>query len=149
MKLDLSHLLRDEPRDDTPFRSTEEAKEYLVRYLLSFISIELDGLPRDQWEKTLRTWIRIIALGMALSRKNRKEREAFYREKGFDLTMEAITEDVIRVSVGLGKLGLLRSNDPKEFLRVVLNLVEGEKELLEREGIGEEKLKFMREFLLR
>jgi len=63
MGLDLSSLLK---KDEPPFKSLDEAKEYVVKYTLNFINIELEGTPKDQWEKTLETWTKICGFTKSL-----------------------------------------------------------------------------------
>jgi len=142
MRIDLSHLLKEE---EYSFRSREEISNHITKYLFSFICIELEGLPKEEWEKTLATWLRILSLGIALSKLNQETRKKFYREKKFDPTMEGILEDVIKVYKGLKDLGLMKSESSKEFFKKIVELVNTEK--LKKEGLGEEGIKFIMNFV--
>lgn len=146
MKRDLTHLIRPE-EDLSGFEDLQSAKEYLVRYPLSYIAIELSGLPKKEWESTLKTWIKICAFAKSLSDKPEAQRRELYRKFNFDPMMEGIAEDLRKTFLGMVRLGLLKKEDPPHrLLKKALELVRDEKELLKRWELEEEIVNFMDEF---
>jgi len=145
MKLDLTSFLK---REEPPFRSLEEAKEYVAKYTLSFINIELEGLPEREWEKTLSTWVKIFAFAKNLLKLPEEKRKEVYRKYRFDTVMEGVMEDAVKVLYGFYSLGILKPEEkPQKVLERAIELVEGEEELLKREGIKKENLEFIKDFL--
>lgn len=135
-------------RDELPFRSLEEAKEYVAKYTLNFINIELEGLPKEEWENTLKTWVKIFAFARELLKLPQERRKEVYRKYNFDSMMEGIMEDTVKVLYGFYSLGILKPEDkPHKALEKATELIENEEELLKREGIKRENLKFIKEFL--
>ncbi|NPA33162.1 MAG: hypothetical protein GXO04_06005 [Aquificae bacterium] len=141
MKIDLTERLRDEP----PFRTHQEAKEHVARYLLSFINIELEGLPRSEWERAIGTWKRMCLLAHALSKKPEEARRAFYKKNKFDLMMEGIMEELIRTLTGFYALGILKEDEePSLLLRRATELVEKDGELIRKFALSPEVLSFVK-----
>ncbi|RUM31743.1 MAG: hypothetical protein DSY32_00865, partial [Aquifex sp.] len=123
-------------------------KEYVAKYTLSFINIELEGLPEREWEKTLSTWVKIFAFAKNLLKLPEEKRKEVYRKYRFDTVMEGVMEDVVKVLYGFYSLGILKPEEkPQKVLERAIELVEGEEELLKREGIKKENLEFIKDFL--
>ncbi|WP_448588003.1 hypothetical protein [Thermocrinis sp.] len=114
MKKDLSHLiLQTEPG------SAEEFKDYLVDYVLDLIIIELESLPKEQWDKTLQTWKKIFILSHGLMKKPADFRERFYQSSGFDGMMRTIVENLIEAFKKATALGLLEKSDSPTKLLIL------------------------------
>ncbi len=146
MKKDLTDLLK---KETVPpgFESLDSAKEYLARYLLSYINIELEGLPKEEWEKTLNTWAKICAFAKSLIRKNEEERQKIYERFNFDLMMQGIAEDVRQTFIGMLSLGILRESDPPHALILrATELVRGNEELMKRWELSPEIVDFIHAF---
>ncbi len=124
MKKDLSSLLK--PADDSipngDFISERTSANYVAKYLIGYIVLELQNLPKDHWEKTLKTWIMIISLAKSL--QTNMQRELYYRQNKFDMVMEGITEDVIHTINGFQSIGLLKKDfKPYELIQKSLELM--------------------------
>jgi len=147
MKKDLTHLLRrEEPLEG--FENVEEAREYVARYLLNYINLELEGLPREEWGKTLETWVRICSFAKGLIRKGDAERKEIYRRFNFDIMMEGIAEDVRRTFIGFLRLGLVSEKEaPRDFLLRAVELVKDREDLMRKWELNPEIVRFMWEFL--
>ena len=146
MKKDISHLLK---RYEIPegFENINTAKEYVARYLLSYINIELEGLPREEWDKTLRTWAKICYFARDILSKSKGERSELYRKFNFDIVMQGIAEDVRKTLLGMLYLGLLDRKDPPHLLiPKAVELLEGEDELISRWELSTEIIKYIKEF---
>ena len=149
MKRDLTDLLRSE-EDLSGFEDLQSAKEYLVRYPLSYVAIELSGLPKEEWERTLKTWIKICAFAKSLLDKSEPQRRELYRKFNFDPMMEGIAEDLRKTFLGMVKLGLLKKEDPPHrLLKKALELVRGEEDLFKRWELDTEIVSFMDSFFKR
>ncbi|MDQ7038355.1 MAG: hypothetical protein Q9N26_04040 [Aquificota bacterium] len=147
MKKDLTHLLkREEPVEG--FESPEEAKEYVARYLLNYINLELEGLPREEWDRTLETWVRICGFARGLLKKGEEERREIYRRFNFDMMMEGIAEDVRKTFIGFLRLGLVgEDTSPQEFLLRAVELIKDREDLIRKWDLKPEIVRFMWEFL--
>ena len=147
MKVDLSNLLK---KEETPFKSVDEAKDYVARYTLSFINIELEGTKREEWEKTLETWCRMCEFAKSLLKLPEEKRKELYRKFGFDTMMEGIMEDLVKVLYGFYSLGILKEKERAyKVLERAVELIENEENLIERERLNREALKFIKEFIRR
>jgi len=103
------------------FGSVEELKDYLVEYVLELILIELENLPKDQWEKTLKTWEKIVLLSYGLMGKPLKEREKLYERWKFDAIMKTIVENLAEALKESLRLGLLKEKQkPEKLLQIAL-----------------------------
>jgi hypothetical protein len=117
MKKDLSSMLVQGGR----FNTLEELKDYLVEYVLELILIELENLPKDQWEKTLKTWEKIVLLSHGLMGKPLEEREKLYERWRFDAIMKTIVENLAEVLRESARLGLLKEKqEPEKLLQIAL-----------------------------
>jgi hypothetical protein len=117
MKKDLSSMLVQGGR----FSSVEELKDYLVEYVLELILIELENLPKDQWEKTLKTWEKIVFLSYGLMGKSLEEREKLYERWRFDAVMRTIVENLAETLRESLRLGLLKEKqEPVKLLQIAL-----------------------------
>lgn len=144
MKLDLTNLLK---REELPFKTLEEARERVARYIISFIHIELEGLPRTEWEKTLNTWLKILNFAKSLVNLPEEKRREVYRKYKFDTMMEGIMEESVKTLYGLFSLGLAKpENSPKEMFEKIVNLVYEKKEIYERERFKEEIIDYLKKF---
>ncbi len=123
MKKDLTDLIKNEGTyQSNDFISERTASDYVAKYLISYITIELQNLPKDQWEKTVKTWLKIIALAKSL--QNNMQRSMFYQENKFDMVMEGILEDVIHTINGFQSINLLSKDfKPYELIRKSLELI--------------------------
>ncbi len=146
MKKDLTHLIKRE-RVPEGFESLDSAKEYLARYLLNYINIELGGLPKEEWGKTLETWAKICAFSKGLINKSEEERQKLYEKFGFDMVMQGIAEDIRQTLIGMLSLGILKDNEPPHMLLLKASeLVKDEKELLQKWEVEPERVEFIYEF---
>ena len=146
MKKDLTHLIKREKAPEG-FESLDSAKEYLARYLLNYINIELGGLPKEEWGKTLETWAKICAFSKGLINKSEEERQKLYEKFGFDMVMQGIAEDIRRTLIGMLSLGILKDNEPPHMLLLKASeLVKDERELLQRWEVEPERIEFIYDF---
>ncbi len=146
MKKDLTHLIKREKAPEG-FESLDSAKEYLARYLLNYINIELGGLPKEEWGKTLETWAKICAFSKGLINKSEEERQKLYEKFGFDMVMQGIAEDIRRTLIGMLSLGILKDNEPPHMLLLKASeLVKDERELLQRWEVEPERVEFIYDF---
>lgn len=137
-------------KDTVPvgFEDVDSAREYLARYLLSYINIELEGLPEEEWGKTLTTWVKMCAFAKGLIRKGEEERDELYGRFRFDPVMRGIMEDLRKTFVGMLRLGLVKEGEPPYMLLVkAIELVGGDEELLRKWELSPKVIKFAREFL--
>jgi len=149
MKKDLTNLLK---KETVPpgFESLDSAKEYVARYLINYINIELEGLPKEEWEKTLTTWAKICAFAKSLIPKSEEERQNLYEKFRFDLMMQGIAEDVRQTFIGMLSLGILKENDPPHNLILKATELIGEnEELMKRWELNPEIVRFIHEFFSR
>jgi hypothetical protein len=117
MKKDLSSMLIQGGR----FSSVEELKDYLVEYVLELILIELENLPKDQWEKTLKTWEKIVLLSYRMMGKPLEEREKLYERWRFDAVMKTIVENLAEALRESLRLELLKEKQkPEKLLQIAL-----------------------------
>jgi CHASE3 domain sensor protein len=117
MKKDLSSMLVQGGR----FNTVEELKDYLVEYVLELILIELENLPEDQWDKTLKTWEKIVLLSYGIMNKPLEEREKLYERWKFDAVMKTIMENLAEALRESLRLGLLKEKqEPEKLLQIAL-----------------------------
>jgi len=117
MKKDLSSMLVQGGK----FSSVEELKDYLVEYVLELILIELENLPKDQWDKTLKTWEKIVLLSYGIMNKPLEEREKLYERWRFDAVMKTIVENLGEALRESARLGLLKEKqEPRKLLQIAL-----------------------------
>ena len=127
MKVDLTNLLRKEEPNNW---SEEDFKRYLKDSLIEIIRLELESLPRQEWEKTLKTWSKICSFADSLRQKEEKERQELYKGFNFDSVMVHITESVIEKLNMARSLGLLRKGDkPEKIISLGLEVAEGSEEI--------------------
>ena len=144
MKLDLSNMLKTQ---EAPFKTLDEAKNRVAKYLLSFIHIELEGLPREEWDKTLKTWEKICEFSKSLVRLPEEKRKEIYRKFNFDTMMEGVCEEVVKTLYGFYSLGIMKPQEPaKNVIRKSVQLIEGNKEIYEREKFKDEIINYIKEF---
>jgi len=129
------------------FEDLESAREYLAKYLLNYIHIELDALPKEEWDKTLSTWAKICLFAKSLIDKSDEERKELYQKYNFDLTMIGIAEDVRHTLLGMYSLGLLkREENPAKLLPLSAKMVLEKQELLDSYGLKREIIEYVRDF---
>ncbi len=146
MKKDLSHLIRKEERV-WGFEDLESAKEYVAKYLLNYISMELENLPTSEWDKTLSTWARICMFAKGLINKGDMERKELYKRFKFDIMMEGIAEDVRHTLIGMSSLGFLKPDEPAyKLIPRAVELVRENEELLKSHQLRGEVLDYIRRF---
>jgi len=127
MKVDLTNLLRKEESNNW---SEEDFKRYLKDSLIEIIRLELENLPKQEWEKTLKTWSKICSFADSLRHKEEKERQELYKRFNFDSVMVHITESVIEKLNMARSLGLLRKGDkPERIISLGLEVAEGSEEI--------------------
>ncbi len=127
MKVDLTNLLR---KGEPSSWSEEDFKKYLKDSLIEIIRLELESLPRQEWEKTLKTWCKICSFADSLRHKEEKERQELYKRFNFDSVMVHITESVIEKLNMARSLGLLRKGDkPERIISLGLEVAEGSEEI--------------------
>jgi len=119
MKKDLSNLLF-----ESKYASADELKDYLVNYILEIILIELESLPKDQWDKVLKTWEKILIFSYNMLKKPIQEREKLYEKFRFDGMMKTIVENLIEAFKHAFYFGLLKEGDhSKKLLTIALEHV--------------------------
>jgi hypothetical protein len=92
-----------------------------VEYVLELILIELENLPKDQWDKTLKTWEKIVLLSYGMMNKPLEEREKLYERWKFDAVMRTIVENLAEALRESLRLGLLKEKqEPEKLLQIVL-----------------------------
>ena len=146
MKKDLTNLLK---KEEVPpgFENLDAIKEYVARYLINYIHIELEGLPREEWEPTLTTWAKICALAKSLIRKTEQERHQLYEKFGFDMMMQGIAEDLRQTFIGMMSAGILKESDPPYALILKASLlIKDDKDLLNRWELKPDVVRFIYEF---
>lgn len=127
MKVDLTNLLRKEEPNNW---SEEDFKRYLKDSLIEIIRLELESLPRQEWEKTLKTWCKICSFADSLRQKEEKERQELYKRFNFDSVMVHITESLIEKLNTARSMGLLREGDkPERIISLGLEVAEGSEEI--------------------
>ena len=131
MRKDLSNLLF-----ESKYSSADELKEYLYNYVLDLIFIELESLPKEEWDKVLKTWEKILIFSYSMLRKPIQEREKLYEKFGFDAVMKTIVENLIEAFKNAFYFGLLTQKDhPKKLLTIALEhadkVKDSRKELLD------------------
>jgi len=146
MKKDLTNLLK---KEEVPpgFETLENAKEYLARYLLNYINIELEGLPKEEWDRTLTTWAKMCAFAKSLIPKPEQERNELYKKFEFDIMMQGIAEDLRQTLIGMLRLGLMSEKDPPHLLLLkATELVKDDKDLLRRWELNPEIINYLYNF---
>lgn len=145
MRLDLTRLLKGK---ELPFRSIDETRDRVAKYIVSFIYIELEGLPKEEWEKTLNTWVKIIGFAKNLVKVPEEKRREIYRKYNFDTMMEGIMEESVRTLYGFYSLGIAKPQDkPEDILKKIIELIYGNREIYEREKFREEVINYIKEYL--
>ncbi len=117
---DLTNLMK---TNVEPFSTKEYLIDYICKYLLNYINLELQNLPKDHWDKTISTWIKMLDLAFFLENKTEDERKSMYEKWKFDMVMEGIIEDLITTVKGFQKLKLLKKNSGKELLKTSIDMV--------------------------
>ncbi len=146
MRKDLTHLLKKEEKV-WGFEDLESAKEYVAKYLLNYIHMELENLPSQEWERTLTTWAKICGFAKGLMGKNEFERKELYKKFGFDIMMEGIAEDVRHTLIGMSSLGILKPEEPPyNLIPLSVELVIEEERLLKEHQLRKDILEYIRSF---
>ncbi len=128
MKIDLTGLLK---KEDDQNWTPEGFKAYLRSSLIDLIKLELENLPRDDWERTLNTWRKICAFCRSMMKKGERERFELYKRFGFDQTMIHISESVIEKLQTAISLGLLKEKDnPDRIIKLGLEMEEESSEVI-------------------
>ena len=135
MKQDLSHLLKNQPSQSFDPKSL---REYLASTVLELIRLELENLPKEQWERTLSTWVKICRFAKDMEKKGEEERQRFYQRHNFDGMMVQITESLIEKLRLAYQTGLMSEKDKGE--RLIELALEGAPQE------GSEALGFIRRF---
>mgnify|MGYP001773141981 CR=1 FL=1 len=132
------------------FEDTPSAKEYLAKYLLNYIHMELDALPREEWDKTLSTWAKICAFAKSLIPKKEEERQELYKRYKFDAVMVGIAEDVRHTLMGMYSLKILKEDDkPYKLIPIAVDIVMQMGEKLQAYGLKREVLEYIKSFFER
>jgi len=132
------------------FEDVESAREYLAKYLLNYIHMELETLPKEEWEKTLTTWAKICMFASTLLNKKDQEREELYKKYNFDQVMIGIAEDVRHTLLGAYSLGILKDGErPYQVIPKGVDLVLQKEELLTSYSLKKEVLDYIRDFFRR
>jgi hypothetical protein len=132
------------------FEDVESAREYLAKYLLNYIHMELETLPKEEWEKTLTTWAKICMFASTLLNKKDQEREELYKKHNFDQVMIGIAEDVRHTLLGAYSLGILKDGErPYQVIPKGVDLVLQKEELLTSYSLKKEVLDYIRDFFRR
>ncbi len=145
MKKDLGNMLK--TQRVWGFEDMQSATEYLAKYLLSYMHMELETLPKEEWDRTLRTWEKICQFAYSLIPKTDQERQELYHKHNFDQMMVGIAEDVRHTLIGALSLGIIKKGDkPQKVIKRALELVIERQELLQAHQLKREILDYMREF---
>jgi len=132
------------------FEDVESAREYLAKYLLNYIHMELETLPKEEWGKTLTTWAKICMFASTLLNKKDQEREELYKKHNFDQVMIGIAEDVRHTLLGAYSLGILKDREkPYQVIPKGVDLVLQKEELLTSYSLKKEVLDYIRDFFRR
>ncbi|MGC8852410.1 MAG: hypothetical protein ACP5P0_02265 [Hydrogenobacter sp.] len=132
------------------FEDIESAREYLAKYLLNYIHMELETLPKEEWDKTLTTWAKICMFASTLMDKKEEERQELYKKYNFDQVMIGIAEDVRHTLLGVYSLGLLKDGEkPYQLIPKAVDLVLQKEELLNAHSLRKDILEYIREFFWR
>ena len=132
------------------FEDVESAREYLAKYLLNYIHMELETLPKEEWGKTLTTWAKICMFASTLLNKKDQEREELYKKHNFDQVMIGIAEDVRHTLLGAYSLGILKDGErPYQVIPKGVDLVLQKEELLTSYSLKKEVLDYIRDFFRR
>lgn len=132
MMKDLSHLIKD---------SRPDLREYLVKYLLSIINIEVTSLPPDSWEKTLQTWKKILLLADQLRQTEPSKRQELYGKWKMDGMMVSLLENLIDTINRARQEGLLKEKERAyHLLRLAAQYALEREDLLREEGISHQLL---------
>lgn len=132
------------------FEDIESAREYLAKYLLNYIHMELETLPKEEWGKTLTTWAKICMFASTLLNKKDQEREELYKKHNFDQVMIGIAEDVRHTLLGAYSLGILKDGEkPYQVIPKGVDLVLQKEELLTSYSLRKEVLDYIRDFFRR
>lgn len=119
MKLDLTRLIKGQGQRPN---SEEEFRRHLRESLVEIIRLELEGLPKEEWDRTLKTWVKICSFADSLRKKDEKERQDLYRRYNFDSLMVHITESVIEKLNMAYFMGLMQAGSRPEKI-ILLGLV--------------------------
>lgn len=126
MKLDLSNLIKTETWTEESF------KAHLRSTLVELIKLELENLPREDWERTLRTWRKICAFCAQMKKRQEQERFELYKRFGFDPTMVHISESVVEKLRTAQELGLMKEGEPPDkIIRLGLEALQESSETAE------------------
>lgn len=132
------------------FEDIASAREYLAKYLLNYIHMELETLPKEEWGKTLTTWAKICMFASTLLNKKDQEREELYKKHNFDQVMIGIAEDVRHTLLGAYSLGILKDGEkPYQVIPKGVDLVLQKEELLTSCSLKKEVLEYIRDFFRR
>ena len=148
MKKDLSGMLKGNLV--WGFENLESAREYLAKYLISYIHIELETLPKQEWDKTLKTWAKICEFSKSLIPKSDEERQKLYQGYKFDQMMIGIAEDVRHTLIGAMSLGILGKEDkPYKVILKGVELILERDDLISNFSLKREILEYIRQFFLK
>lgn len=132
------------------FEDIASARGYLAKYLLNYIHMELETLPKEEWGKTLTTWAKICMFASTLLNKKDQEREELYKKHSFDQVMIGIAEDVRHTLLGAYSLGILKDGEkPYQVIPKGVDLVLQKEELLTSCSLKKEVLEYIRDFFRR
>ncbi len=129
------------------FEDIESAREYFAKYLLYYINMELEALPKEEWDKTLSTWAKICNFASSFIDKEEAQRHELYKNYNFDPMMVGIVEDVRHTLMGAYSLGLLRKEDPPyRLLKVAARMVLEREDLLHTYSLERQVLEYILRF---
>ncbi|WP_340694399.1 hypothetical protein [Hydrogenobacter thermophilus] len=129
------------------FEDIESAREYLAKYLLNYINMELDALPKEEWNKTLKTWAKICLFAYDMLSKKDEERQELYKKYNFDPMMVGIAEDLRHTLLGMYSLRILKESDkPYKLIPMAVDMVLQRSEMIKAYGLKKEILEYIRDF---
>ncbi len=129
------------------FENIEAAREYLAKYLLNYIHIELESLPKEEWDKTLKTWAKMCMFAQSLVEKSDEERNKLYQKYNFDQVMIGVIEDLRHTIIGAKSLQIITPKDKAyKVIQKAIELVLEKEDMLKSLQLKKEILEHMLSF---
>ncbi|MFN3871026.1 MAG: hypothetical protein ACK4MW_06050 [Aquificaceae bacterium] len=129
MKKDLSNLIKN--HQEGVF-TLESFKEYLYASLVEIIKLELESLPKEEWQSTLQTWVKICVFCNGLIDKEDEERLKLYKNFSFDQLMINLSESIIeKLKTAYGMGFLEKKEPPQNLIKLGLEKAKEESEAIE------------------
>ncbi len=129
------------------FENIDAAREYFAKYLLNYIHIELESLPKEEWDKTLKTWAKMCMFAQSLAEKSDEERNKLYQKYNFDQVMIGVIEDLRHTIIGAKSLQIITPKDKAyKVIQKAIELVLEEEDILKSLQLKKEILEYILNF---